>query len=190
MCSVVYLSTVDYDNYGNQVFATEEQLRLSNHSAGSKIGSLDTLFIRQLFEKLRRQYLPTITVDYTKVNPIQVIKKIRDFYLSKGTKTATQFLFKILFGEEIDVYYPKDEVISPSAATWVVDTILRATLIKGDPRNLIDGRGPTVADEVDSNVGNASALIENVISIIEGTDTIYELSISEETLQGQFKLSL
>ena len=178
--------TVDYDNFGNQVFATEEQLRLSNHSAGSKIVSLDTLFIRQLFEKLRRQYLPTITVDYTKVNPIQVIKKIRDFYLSKGTKTATQFLFKILFGEEIDVYYPKDEVISPSAATWVVDTILRATLIEGDPRNLIDGQLQQFADEVDSTVGNASALIENVISIIEGTDTIYELSISEETLQGQF----
>ena len=95
-------------------------------------------------------------------------------------------MFKILFGEEIDVYYPKDEVISPSAATWVVDTILRATLIEGDPRNLIDGQLQQFADEVDSTVGNASALIENVISIIEGTDTIYELSISEETLQGQF----
>ena len=77
-------------------------------------------------------------------------------------------------------------VISPSAATWVVDTILRATLIEGDPRNLIDGHFQQFADEVDSTVINASALIENVISIIEGTDTIYELSISEETLQGQF----
>ena len=178
--------TVDYDNYGNQIFATEDQLSLSNHVAGTKIVSLDTLFLRQLFEKLRRQYLPTITVDYTKVNPIQVIKKIRDFYLSKGTKTATQFLFKILFGEEVDVYYPKDEVISPSAATWVVDTILRATLIEGDPRNLIDGQLQQYNDEVDNNVSAASALIENVISIIEGTDTIYELSISEETLQGNF----
>ena len=178
--------TVDYDNYGNQIFATEDELKLSNHASGAKIVSLDTLFIRQLFEKIRRQYLPTITVDYTKVNPIQVIKKIRDFYLSKGTKTATQFLFKILFGEEIDVYYPKDEVISPSSATWVVDTVLRATLIEGDPRNLIDGQLEQFADEVDTNVKAASALIENVISIIEGTDTIYELAISEETLTGQF----
>ena len=53
---------------------------------------------------------------------------------------STQYLFKILFGENVDVFYPKDEIISPSHATWVVDTILRAELISGDPRNLIDGQ--------------------------------------------------
>ena len=178
--------TISYDNYGNQIFATEADLRLSDHNAGSAITSIDTLFIKQIFDKLRRQYLPTLNVDYTKVNPVQVIKKIRDFYVSKGTKTASQFLFKILFGEQVDVYYPKDEVISPSAATWVVDTILRASLIEGDPINLIDGQLTQIADEVDPNVGDASALIENVISIIEGTDVIYELAISEETLTGNF----
>ena len=178
--------TISYDNVGNQIFATESQLKLSNHVAGAEVVSLDTLFLRQIFDKIRRQYLPTIQLDYTKVNPVQVIKRIRDFYASKGTKTATQFLFKVLFGEEVDVYYPRDEVISPSAASWVVDTILRATLIEGNPDNLIDGEIVQLVDEVDNNVTAASALIENVISIIKGTDTIYELAISEETLQGKF----
>ena len=99
---------------------------------------------------------------------------------------STQYLFKILFGENVDVFYPKDEIISPSHATWVVDTILRAELISGDPRNLIDGQLNQYRDEVDTNIRSASALIENVISIIQGTDTIYELAISEETLVGQF----
>ena len=58
--------------------------------------------------------MPTIQIDYSQVNPVRVIRDIKDFYLSKGTKVATQYLFKILFGEEIDVFYPKDEMITPS----------------------------------------------------------------------------
>ena len=45
-----------------------------------------------------------------------------------------------------------------------------------------------IEDPVDQNIKDASVLIENVISIIEGTDTIYELAISEETLSGTFKI--
>ena len=91
-----------------------------------------------------------------------------------------------MFGEQVDIYYPRDEIISPSAATWVVDTVLRAELIEGDPANLIDSQLIQYADPVDLSVKNAQALIENVITIIEGKDTIYELAISEETLSGSF----
>ena len=149
---------------------------------------MDSLFLREVFDKFRRQFLPTIDVDFAKVNPVQVIKTIKDFYISKGTELATQYLFKILFGEEISIFYPKDEIISPSHATWVVDTVLRAELLEGDPRNLIDSQLNQYADPVDQNIKAASALIENVITIIEGTDTIYELAISEETLSGEFKI--
>ncbi|BCU95146.1 MAG: hypothetical protein CM15mV7_2620 [uncultured marine virus] len=132
--------------------------------------------------------MPTLDIDFSKVNPVQVIKNIGDFYVSKGTELATQYLFKILFGENVSLFYPRDEIISPSHATWVVDTVLRAELISGDPANLIDSQVVQYADEVDLNIKQANALIENVITIIEGTDTIYELAISEETLAGQFKI--
>jgi len=180
--------TVAFDQLHNEIYAGESQLRLSTHPAGSIVKNLDSLFIREVFDKFRRQYLPTIDVDFSKVNPVQVIKTIKDFYISKGTKQATQYLFKILFGEDIDIFYPRDELITPSAATWVVDTVLRAELIEGDPNNLIDSELNQYADPVDQNIKAASALIENVITIIEGTDTIYELAISEETLEGEFKI--
>ena len=185
-CSRGVSGPVAYDQLHNEIYAGESALRQSSHPAGSTVTSLDSLFLKEVFDKFRRQYLPTIDVDFSKVNPVQVIKTIKDFYVSKGTKLATQYLFKILFGEEIDLYYPKDEIISPSAATWVVDTILRAQLIQGDPNNLIDSELTQYADPVDQSVKAASALIENVITIIEGNDTIYELAISEETLSGSF----
>ena len=43
-------------------------------------------------------------------------------------------------------------------------------------------------DPVDSSVKAASALIENVIAINTGVGTVYELAISEETLQGTFTI--
>lgn len=177
-----------FDDYSNQIFAKEDQLRQSSHSEESVVRNLDSMIIKQVFDKFRRQYMPTINLDYSQVNPILVIKKIKDFYVSKGTKKATQYLFKILFGEEVDVYYPRDEMITPSAASWVVDTILRAELVSGNPADLIDSQLVQIADPVDQNIKDASVLIENVISIIEGTDIIYELAISEETLSGIFKI--
>ena len=179
---------VAYDQLHNEIYAGESQLRQSTHPAGAVVTNLDSLFLKEVFDKFRRQFLPTIDVDFSKVNPVQVIKTIKDFYISKGTELATQYLFKILFGEEVSIFYPKDEIISPSAATWVVDTVLRAELIEGDPNNLIDSELNQYADPVDLNIKAASALIENVITIIEGTDTIYELAISEETLTGEFKI--
>ena len=107
---------------------------------------------------------------------------------SKGTKIATQYLFKILFSEDVDVSYPKDELIKPSDATWNVETILRVELISGDPRNIIDSQLFQYADDVDTSVKNATCLIENVIAINTGVGTIYELSISEETLEGKFTI--
>ena len=185
-CSRGVSGPVEYDNLHNEIYAGEAALRQSNHLAGGTVVNLDSLFIKEVFDKFRRQYLPTIDIDFSEVNPVQVIKNISDFYVSKGTKLATQYLFKILFGQEVDLYYPKDEIISPSYATWVVDTVLRAELLEGDPNDLLDAQINQYADDVDTSVGNANALIENVITIIEGTDTIYELAISEETLTGNF----
>ena len=185
-CSRGVSGAVSYDNLHNEVYAGEASLRQSTHHEASTVINLDSLFIKEVFDKFRRQYLPTIEIDYSSINPVQVIKSISDFYISKGTELSTQYLFKIMFGEQVDIYYPRDEIISPSAATWVVDTVLRAELIEGDPANLIDSQLIQYADDVDLNVKAANALIENVITIIEGKDTIYELAISEETLTGSF----
>ena len=94
----------------------------------------------------------------------------------------------MLFSENVDVSYPKDEVIKPSAASWNVDTVLRADLLSGDPANLLDAQLIQYADDVDATVKAASALIENVIAINTGVGTVYELAISEETLLGTFSI--
>ena len=68
----------------------------------------------------------------------------------------------------------------------VINTILRATLESGDPRNIQDALIQQEADIADPNVLEASALVENYIAINTANITIYELVLSEETIQGTF----
>ena len=179
-------NVIDYDSNGEQVFRDESISRSRQHAAGSTVVNLDSLFLLQIFNKFVSQYLQDFTVDYNKVNASQVIKNIREFYLSKGTKNALEYLFKVLYGENIDISYPKDELFKPSAASWSVDTILRAVLVSGDPGNLVNSVLFQYEDNVDLNIKFASALVENVISIYVGDTQIYEISISEETKVGSF----
>lgn len=56
-----------------------------------------------------------------------VIKHIMDFYRSKGSEKSIKLLMKLLFNEEVSVYYPKNNVIKPSDSLWVVPRYLEVT---------------------------------------------------------------
>lgn len=125
-------------------------------------------------------------LDTNTLNIANVISTIKDFYASKGTIYSIKYLFKLLYGASVSVNYPKDQMIKPSASTWSIDTILRARVISGDPINLKDSVLEQVADAVDTNVQDARALIENYTAIQTSDFDVYELIVSEETIEGNF----
>lgn len=55
----------------------------------------------------------------------KVIKASKDFYSKKGTPEAFKFLFRILYNQEVDVYYPKDEILRASDGKWKLPQALR-----------------------------------------------------------------
>ena len=148
---------------------------------------LDALFVKRLLDKYTEQFLPDVPeLDYKKIDVRTAIKTIKDFYTAKGTSFSISYLFKLLYGEQVSISYPKDQIIKPSAATWSIDTILRATLVSGNPVNIRDGLLTQDADIADPNIKAASALVENYISIKTSDVEIYELVLSEETIVGNF----
>ena len=48
-----------------------------------------------------------------------VVKKIVDLYRAKGNIRAIKLLFQLVFGEDIDVYFPGKDVFKTSDGTWV-----------------------------------------------------------------------
>lgn len=47
-----------------------------------------------------------------------MIKHIMDLYSSKGSKNSLELLMKILFDEEVDIYYPGEDILKPSSSQW------------------------------------------------------------------------
>lgn len=184
-CARCASGITDYTQDGNAVFTNSTTA--AEASTDTSVKCLDALFIKRLLDKYTEQFLPDVpTLDYSKIDVRTSIKTIKDFYSAKGTSFSIAYLFKLLYGETVTVSYPKDQIIKPSAATWSVDTVLRATLVSGLPENIQDGLLEQVADISDPNILAATALIENFISIQTAQDTIYELALSEETIEGTF----
>ena len=184
-CARAASGIVKYTETGNAVFSNNTTAAAA--SIGASVKCLDALFVKRLLDKYTEQFLPDVPeLDYSKIDVRTAIKTIKDFYSSKGTSFSIAYLFKLLYGETVTVTYPKDQIIKPSAATWSIDTILRATLVSGNPENIRDGLLTQEASIADPNVTQASALVENYISIKTSDVEIFELVLSEETIVGTF----
>ena len=184
-CARAASGITKYTETGNAVFSNNTVA--ASAAVGAGVKCLDALFVKRLLDKYTEQFLPDVPeLDYSKIDVRTSIKTIKDFYSSKGTSFSIAYLFKLLYGETVTVTYPKDQIIKPSAATWSIDTILRATLVSGNADNIRDGLLTQEADIADPNVTAASALVENYISIKTSDVEIFELVLSEETIVGTF----
>ena len=54
-----------------------------------------------------------------------LLKHIKEFYQSKGTDKALILLFRMLFNEEVSVYYPKNDMLRVSAGQFTSDIIMK-----------------------------------------------------------------
>jgi len=184
-CARAASGITSYTEDGNAVFSNHTTA--ASAAVGTKVKCLDALFVKRLLDKYTEQFLPDVPeLDYSKIDVRTAIKTVKDFYSTKGTSFSIAYLFKLLYGENVTVTYPKDQIIKPSDATWSIDTILRATKVSGDATNIRDGLITQDADIADPNVQAASALVENYISIKTSDVEIFELVLSEETINGTF----
>lgn len=56
-----------------------------------------------------------------------IIKQIRDYYLTKGSELSYEFIFRIIYGVEIEFYYPKVDILRCSDGKWHVPYYLVLT---------------------------------------------------------------
>ena len=67
------------------------------------------------------QYFPKdILIDERKA-----VKVARELYQSKGTPASYEFLFRILYNSDLDLFYTKDAVLRASDGTWYVAKSLK-----------------------------------------------------------------
>jgi len=184
-CARAASGLLKYTEEGNAVFSGSTSA--SEHLSGSSITCLDSVFVRKILDKYSEQYLPDVPkLDFANIDVRNAIRTIKTFYSTKGTSLSISYLFKLLYGVNATVSYPRDQIIKPSAATWSVGTVLRATLESGDPINIKDSTVQQFADIADTNVRYATALVENYLAIQTSEEPLYELVLSAGSIQGSF----
>jgi hypothetical protein len=81
-----------------------------------KIADLDTT-LDDFLDHFKSTYLDGFPYS-SEVDTRFLIKHVMDFYRTKGTKQSTELFMKLLFGQEIEIYYPGEDVLKPSDSTW------------------------------------------------------------------------
>jgi hypothetical protein len=64
-------------------------------------------------------------------------KKIKDYYQSKGQEQSLRFLMKVLFDQDIELYYPNEDILKVSDGKYSKKTIIRAAIIGSDADDTI-----------------------------------------------------
>ena len=121
----------------NPEFLTFSDTNAAAHTANSSVVNLSFLFVVEFYKKFRHNFLPGIegrSLGYG-LNIENILSRARDFYSSKGTDTSLQILFQVLYGEQVEVIKPFEQVIIPSEAEWDVTDDIVVEVISGDPLN-------------------------------------------------------
>ena len=149
----------------------------SDHSSGSIITNLSSLFLKEFLLKIKHQLTPGFEnreLDKN-LNESIFIKQSKDFYSSKGTDQSFQILFKSLYGENVSIIRPREYLFRPSDAQFQITNDLVVESIEGNPEDLVNS---TLIQSEYFNFTKAYAPITKVEKITskEGKD-YYKLSI-------------
>lgn len=172
----------DHDNFVAFMEAYYEWLEQANNTvniAKSMKEQLDVdqtdIFIQNFYDN----FLPLIPKE-AQVDKALLIKHIKDFYTARGSEKSIRFLMRVLFNEEVEFYYPKQDILKASDGKWFVEKSIKIDDIT------VDGVANTSNTIIDKFIGqkirgsssNATALVERVDTYYESSSLVREVKIS------------
>lgn len=115
----------------------------------------------------------------------KIIKKIKDFYEVKGTEPSYKTLFRILFNEEVEFYYPSKDLMRLSDSKWFEPNVIKTTRLNSES-DLYDtlGRKLYQKNELTGQV-TAYGFVESVHLYEKSGYSVSEFSLSN--LFGSFQ---
>ena len=117
-----------------------EESNAERHVKGKEIRNLSILFLQEFLRKTKATYAPGFQERefYSDVNQNIFIKQSKDFYAAKGTEESFKILFRVLYGENVQLLSPSEQLFRPSDASYdKVESIVVEQVI-GDPSQLVN----------------------------------------------------
>ena len=103
----------------------------SAHDTGATVENQSYVYLLYFLEQLREQYLSDFPKGILEknlekgLNINNLLKKIKDFYLSKGTPKGIEFYFKFLFQQNSEIRNYRDSIFTPSDAVYEDKVVVR-----------------------------------------------------------------
>jgi hypothetical protein len=144
--------------------------------------------IQGFLTKFRNAFLASIpdTLD-SDIDKRKLIKNIKSLYRAKGTKRASEIFFKLLFNETAEIRFPKENILRASDGKWDTQQVLRCLEVGTVNATNLIGQTITQANvPSDSNINEATAIVENVFKYEIGGETVVEIVLGDETVSGTF----
>lgn len=125
-------------------------------------------------EYFRRDFMPSIDTKIIADKRL-LAKHINNIYLAKGSMASYDFLFRVLYNEDIEISYPRDNIIKPSDSKWTESTVLHLF----SEKNLLEyARGKIVKKQEGKVVTDIQADTITRVTSGEG-DNVYRVVIME-----------
>jgi len=161
-----YYEYLEQDEYAQELL----QNSVKYHDLDNTIDSLINVFLQN--------YGPGLPLEIV-ANKKVVIKYLRDFFKSKGNNLSFKYLFRILYGVDVEVKKPYDYVLKASDGNWNEPKVIKAYLISGDPFILKNTR-------IKGQVSTAQATVIEVTLHNDNNLDVVELLIQPGSIDGNF----
>lgn len=96
------------------------------------IHDIDTTDLDKFIESFRQQYASSFPqVVYSKEDTRILYKNLIDFYRAVGTEDSFRMLFRLLYNEEIEIYYPKTDMLIASGGNFSKQVRIKVNYVDG-----------------------------------------------------------
>ena len=150
---------------------TDRSKNLLNYN---DIDSTDAEFIKYFQREVMADFPQEVIT-----NKSLLISRIKSLYRSKGSEQAYKFLFRLLFDDEIEFYYPGEDMLRVSDGRWVQESSLRIGAPLSGNLFDIDGRNIT------GSSSGATAKVDRVVATLELGIEVFEIFLVN--IRGTFQ---
>lgn len=145
-----------------------------------KVRDIDTS-LEKFIDQFRGEISNGIPVDMA-ADKRMLIKHLREFYTSRGSEASYKFIFKVLFNQDAELYYPSAQVLRTSDGKWNQDVSIFVKSSDASP-NLYPLNGNFITISTTRIVAGKTitkTLRTYIERVIEYTTGVYELFIERE----------
>jgi hypothetical protein len=116
----------------------------SGYQTISSIKDIDEVGEKYL-EAFYRTYANKMPV-FPYIGMADFIRNAKKFYVSRGSEDSFRFLFRIMFGVDIEFKYPQENMFKPSSGLWVQKVSIYLRVLVGDVDGTLLGKTLLIKD--------------------------------------------